>query len=151
MHGKFAPQAQKYGTLRLIFKGEWQLPGIISYIATSNEARRIPEGKMARKFTPKVLTANDLRLGDVVYMTTAGTWTRCHTEAELLEEEADAELRLLKAQGQAHIVVGPYLADAKAGPNGPEPVHFREAFRTRGPSNYFHGKQETSKQEPTHV
>jgi hypothetical protein len=28
-----------------------------------------------------------------------------------------------------------------AGPDGPEPVHFREAFRTRGPSNYRHGKQ----------
>jgi hypothetical protein len=39
------------------------------------------------------------------------------------------------------VVVGAYLADAKAGPNGPEPTHFREAFRTRGPSNYNHGKQ----------
>jgi hypothetical protein len=39
-------------------------------------------------------------------------------------------------------VVGPYLADARPGPNGPEPTHFREAFRTRGPSNYAHGKQE---------
>jgi hypothetical protein len=38
-------------------------------------------------------------------------------------------------------VVGAYLADATAGPDGPEPVHFREAFRTRGPSNYPHGKQ----------
>ncbi len=38
-------------------------------------------------------------------------------------------------------LVGAYLADAKAGPNGPEPTHFREAFRTRGPSNYAHGKQ----------
>ena len=38
-------------------------------------------------------------------------------------------------------MVGAYLADAQPGPDGPEPVHFREAFRTRGPSNYFHGKQ----------
>ena len=30
---------------------------------------------------------------------------------------------------------------AKAGPNGPEPGHPREAFRAQGPSNYFHGKQ----------
>ena len=34
-----------------------------------------------------------------------------------------------------------YLADAKSGPNGPEPTHFREEFRTRGHSNYHHGKQ----------
>ena len=40
-------------------------------------------------------------------------------------------------------MVGVYLADARLGPNGPEPIHFREAFRTRGPSNYAHGKQET--------
>ena len=36
---------------------------------------------------------------------------------------------------------GAYLVDAKPGPNGPEPTHFRETFRTRGPSNYAHGKQ----------
>ena len=33
------------------------------------------------------------------------------------------------------------LADARPGARGPEPTHFREAFRTRGPSNYAHGKQ----------
>ena len=47
---------------------------------------------------------------------------------------------LLRSRG--HEVVGAYLADAKAGPTGPEPIHFREVFRTRGPSNYAHGKQE---------
>ena len=50
-------------------------------------------------------------------------------------------LRLLKGEAQRQMVVGVYLADAKPGPNGPEPIHFREAFRTRGPSNYAHGKQ----------
>ena len=38
-------------------------------------------------------------------------------------------------------VVGVYLADVRRGPNGPEPAHFREAFRATGPSNYAHGKQ----------
>jgi hypothetical protein len=99
---------------------------------------------MSRKFTPKVVTANDLRAGDVIYLTAAGQWSRNHSEAELLEDEAIAELRLLSAMGQGDRVVGPYLAEAKAGPNGPEPVHFREAFRTRGPSNYAHGKQEVA-------
>ena len=50
-------------------------------------------------------------------------------------------MRLLHAAAQKLVVVGAYLADAKAGPNGPEPTHFREEFRTRGPSNYTHGKQ----------
>lgn len=99
---------------------------------------------MARQFTPKVVTANALLEGDVVYLTADDRWTRRHNEAELIDDEAHAQLRLLKGESQKQVVVGVYLADAKAGPNGPEPVHFREAFRTRGPSNYPHGKQETS-------
>ena len=96
---------------------------------------------MSRRYTPKGVTANRLREGDVVYLTANNLWTPHHHEAELIEDEAHAQLRLLHAAGQKLIVVGAYLADAKAGANGPEPVHFREAFRTRGPSNYAHGKQ----------
>jgi hypothetical protein len=96
---------------------------------------------MSRRYIPKVVTANRLREGDVVYLTTDNLWTPHHHEAELIEDEAHAQLRLLHAAGQKLIVVGAYLADAKVGANGPEPVHFREAFRTRGPSNYAHGKQ----------
>ncbi|QXT38797.1 DUF2849 domain-containing protein [Gymnodinialimonas ceratoperidinii] len=97
---------------------------------------------MPRTFTPKVVTANALLEGDVVYLTAHGDWTRDHAEADLIKDEGTAEIRLLEAQAQAHEVVGPYLADATPGARGPEPVHFREAFRTRGPSNYPHGKQE---------
>jgi hypothetical protein len=96
---------------------------------------------MSRPFTPKVVTANALLEGDVVYLTQADRWTRRHEEAELIEDEAHGDLRLLFAQQQADAVVGAYLADARRGADGPEPVHFREAFRTRGPSNYPHGKQ----------
>jgi hypothetical protein len=96
---------------------------------------------MSRRYIPKVVTANRLREGDVVYLTADNLWTPHHHEAELIEDEAHAQLRLLHAAGQKLVVVGAYLADAKAGANGPEPVHFREAFRTRGPSNYAHGKQ----------
>lgn len=97
---------------------------------------------MSRAFTPKVVTANHLIEGDVVYQTADNRWTRHHREAELLTDEAHAEIRLIDAIQQANTIVGAYLADAQSGPNGPEPVHFREAFRAKGPSNYFHGKQE---------
>ena len=96
---------------------------------------------MSRRYTAKVVTANRLREGDVVYLTADDQWTPHHHQAELIEDEAHAQLRLQHAAGQKLVVVGAYLADAKAGPNGPEPIHFREAFRTRGPSNYAHGKQ----------
>ncbi len=97
---------------------------------------------MARSFTPKVVTANALLEGDVVYLSIDDRWVRDHTQAELLEDEAHATIRLLDASARSDEVVGVYLADARRGPNGPEPVHFREVFRTRGPSNYPHGKQE---------
>jgi len=99
---------------------------------------------MSRRFTPKVVTANRLMEGDSVWLTEDDRWSPSMAEAELIEDEAHAEIRLLHAQAQRSVVVGAYLADAQAGPNGPVPLHFREEFRTRGPSNYPHGKQETT-------
>lgn len=99
---------------------------------------------MSRNFTPKVVTGNALIEGDVIYMTADDDWTRDLAKAELLTDEATARLRLLMAEGQPDQVVGVYLADAIPGANGPEPVHFREDFRRKGPSNLFHGKQADS-------
>ena len=96
---------------------------------------------MSRAFTPKVVTANALIEGDVVYLAADDGWVRSLPQAEVLTDEADAQLRLLKAQAQGDRVIGAYLAEVRIGPAGPEPAHFREAFRTRGPSNYPHGKQ----------
>ncbi len=96
---------------------------------------------MPREFTPKVVTANALLEGDVVYLTADDRWTRHLSEAELITDEAHAQLRLLHGEGQPDHVVGAYLADARQGLDGPEPVHFREEFRRTGPSNYRHGKQ----------
>lgn len=97
---------------------------------------------MPRAFTPKVITANALLEGDAIWFTEAGEWTRDIAEAEFITDEAHAEIRLLEAKADQSIVVGVYLADAKQSANGPTTTHFREAFRTRGPSNYVHGKQE---------
>jgi len=100
---------------------------------------------MSRPFTPKVVTANDLITGEAIYLTQDDRWSPEHAEAELITDEAEAQLRLLHAEAQGARVVGPYLADARPGQHGPEPIHFREAFRTRGPSNYAHGKQERAR------
>lgn len=96
---------------------------------------------MPRAFTPKVVTANALIEGDVVYQTADDQWTRDLSKAELITEEGLANLRLAQAVGQPELVVGAYLADAAASEDGPQPTHFREEFRRTGPSNYFHGKQ----------
>jgi len=96
---------------------------------------------MLRPFTPKVITANALLEGDVIYQTPFG-WTRQMEEAEVLTDEAHADLRLIEAQAQSGQIVGAYLADVTLDGATPMPVHFREAFRAKGPSNYAHGKQE---------
>ena len=96
---------------------------------------------MPRAFTPKVVTANALLEGDVVYLTADDRWTRQLSEAELLTDEAVAAERLLSAERRQAEIVGAYLVDMVAGDNGPEPTHFREEFRRTGPSNHCHGKQ----------
>jgi hypothetical protein len=106
---------------------------------------------MKGRFSPKVVTANDLLQGDVVYLTADDRWSRLHHEAELIEDEAHAQMRLLFGAAQRQVVVGVYLADARPGPKGPEPTHFREAFRTRGPSNHPHGKQADFPADIPHV
>ncbi|MCE8007915.1 DUF2849 domain-containing protein [Aestuariivita sp.] len=100
---------------------------------------------MPRAFTPKVVTANHLLEGDVIYLTAQDGWTRDLAQAEVLTDEADAQLRLLFAEQQPTTVVGAYLADVTPGTTGPEPAHFREDFRRKGPSNYAHGKQEAER------
>lgn len=99
------------------------------------------------RFTPKVVTANALIEGDVIYLAADDSWTRDLALAEVIEDEAIAQLRLLESQRQPDRVVGAYLADVIPGPQGPQPAHFREDFRRKGPSNYLHGKQETTKPE----
>ncbi len=98
---------------------------------------------MSRPFTPKILTANHLLEGDVIYLTSRGEWTQDLREAWLIEDEMEANTALENAQLHQDKLVEPYLADAVADAGKrPAPSHFREAFRARGPSNYRHGKQE---------
>ncbi|SFR47665.1 DUF2849 domain-containing protein [Litoreibacter janthinus] len=96
---------------------------------------------MSKPFTPKVVTANALLEGDVVYLTADDAWSRDLSDAEIIEDEAHAELRLLDGASKVNTVVGVYLADIALKDGVPQPTHFREEFRTRGPSNYNHGKQ----------
>lgn len=97
---------------------------------------------MPKPFTPKVVTANALIEGDVIYLCADDSWSRNLSEAEILADEAAAQQRLLAAEQRASETVGVYLADIQINDAGqPEPVHFRESFRSVGPSNYAHGKQ----------
>lgn len=109
---------------------------------------------MSKTFTPSlakpgVITANDLREGHNVWMCGDG-WTADPRKATLFEDEAIADLAMLQAIGQANIVVGPYLVEARRGADGPEPTHFRESFRQHGPTNYD-AEGHYTQPEPAHV
>lgn len=89
-----------------------------------------------------VVTANDLFSGDVVYFTERHDWAGALTDAAIALDKAAADALLALANQQQDKIVGAYIADVTLDADGtPQPVHFREVFRTRGPSNYFHGKQ----------
>lgn len=96
---------------------------------------------MSKIFTPKVVTANHLLDGDVIYLASDDTWVRHLADAELISDADVADAKLAFATAQTDSVVGVYLMDAAPGPT---PTHFREDFRATGPSNYAHGKQENS-------
>jgi hypothetical protein len=98
---------------------------------------------MARAFKPQMATGNDLLEGDVVYFTSTGEWSRDIGDAAVaVNAEAAADL-LARAQLFPNEVVGVYLTDVALDASGrAAPAHFREVFRTRGPSNYpWLGKQ----------
>ena len=97
---------------------------------------------MARKFTNKVLTANRLIEGDVVYLGTNGDWVLDHDRAQILKEEEFAIKQLALANKDSGFLVSPYLANAEIRDGVPTPIHFRDSFRANGPTNYNHGKKE---------
>ncbi len=72
-----------------------------------------------------------------MYFTSGGEWSREIGDAALaVNPEAAADL-LARAQAFPNQVVGVYLVEAGVDDRGrATPAHFREVFRTRGPSNY---------------
>ncbi|MEO0342400.1 MAG: DUF2849 domain-containing protein [Pseudomonadota bacterium] len=95
---------------------------------------------MSRPFVPVVATSNHLLEGDVIYYARPA-WTRDMANATVARSEEDAESLLQEASQFPYVTVGVVLTKVDLSSGKPGPAHFREAFRTKGPSNYFHGKQ----------
>lgn len=90
-----------------------------------------------RAFKPQMATGNDLLEGDVVYFTEAGGWSRHIAESAIARDKEAADDLLARASAFPNQVVGVYLTDVLIDAEGhAAPAHFREDFRTRGPSNY---------------
>jgi hypothetical protein len=84
----------------------------------------------------RIVTANLLRGGNVVFLAGDGRWSAQIDEARLAEsDEAAAALEArARASVDATDVVDPYLIEVEHGEDGLRPVRYREWLRTRGPS-----------------
>lgn len=80
----------------------------------------------------KLVTAHDLRTGEVVYWSGAGWSKRLEEAAPFADEAADEALGIAKAQPT--IVTNAYLVEAE-GPGQPaHRVRLRESIRAQGPT-----------------
>lgn len=85
---------------------------------------------------PQLVTANDLKTGDVVYLTQAAGWSRRIADASIVPnaEAGAALLAVAEAQAKMNIVVAPYLIPVDTAVSPPRPVQFRERIRAEGPT-----------------
>lgn len=89
----------------------------------------------------KVLTANDLNSGEVVFWN-AGRWAVRFHDGERFDGEDAAAPALATAETQFTVVVAPYLIDVEQIDGHWAPTAYRERLRALGPTNHpQHGKQ----------
>jgi hypothetical protein len=93
--------------------------------------------RAAKEGPAKVITANDLRNGLVVFLDGEGGWTVEIAEARVLEDGPDLDDAVARANAQAdaRVVVEPYPVDVVVTDGIPVPVRLRERIRAeRGPT-----------------
>ncbi|MDQ6703937.1 MAG: DUF2849 domain-containing protein [Pseudomonadota bacterium] len=88
---------------------------------------------------PKVISANRLADGIVVYAGRDGSWSERLTQAKIFASKAEAEAGLLVAQNDAkrNLVVEPFVVEVIGDASGLRAVTLREAIRARGPTIDF--------------
>ncbi|MHA1165161.1 MAG: DUF2849 domain-containing protein [Alphaproteobacteria bacterium] len=92
---------------------------------------------MAKKITgPRVLTANFLQDGIVVFLGPGGAWAPSLERALLAHSDDDvARLEALGGRAaEANLIIDPYLIEVEYAGSALSPVAFRERMRARGPS-----------------
>ena len=84
----------------------------------------------------RMIIANRLNDGLVVFLTPDGGWSMDISDGAILTEDADAEQKLAQAKSDETgcIVVDPNLIDVTLENGLPKPVAIREAIRAFGPT-----------------
>ncbi len=84
--------------------------------------------------TKRIVSANDLLDGDVVYLTPGGSWSRSLQDAAVADDDLAANALLDIANRQPEAVVGPYLVSISQSSGSVLPGLVREQLRNDGPS-----------------
>jgi hypothetical protein len=103
--------------------------------------------KAAKEGPAKVITANDLSDGLVVFLDHDGGWTHLIAEARVVEDGADLDrtMAYAKQQHDARVIVEPYPIDVTVTGGVPIPQRLREKIRAdRGPTIVY-GEEEVAK------
>ncbi len=103
--------------------------------------------KAAKEGPAKVITANDLRDGLVVFLDHDGGWTHDIALARVVEDGPDLDSANAYAQAphDAHFIVAPYPIDVEVKAGIPVPTRLREKIRAdRGPTIVY-GEAEVAK------
>lgn len=96
-----------------------------------------------------VITANHLMTGEAVYYARAemmpenhcNNWLQTIDKNTIFESEEQASHQLEAIQKtQNHLIVGAYIIGLDSDDT---PITYRERLRLSGPTNYWHGKQES--------
>lgn len=86
--------------------------------------------------TLKILTANGLHSGGVVFLTSHGDWSPFIALAQISDDDDTAQK--LESSGQQAVgeqtIVEPFFIDITIENGVPHPVRFRERLRVGGPS-----------------
>ena len=103
--------------------------------------------RAAKEGPAKVITANDLRDGLVVFLDQDGGWIHDIARSRVVEDGPDLEsaIAYAKAQHDARIVVEPYAIDVEVVGGVPVPVRFREKIRADHGPTIPYGEDERRK------
>ncbi len=103
--------------------------------------------KAAREGPAKVITANDLRSGAVVFLDGDGGWTVDIALARVLEDGPDLDDGLARAriETDAQVILEAYPVDVVVTYSVPVPVRLRERIRAeRGPTVAYGDAERTN-------
>ncbi len=85
--------------------------------------------------TDRMVTANRLHDGAVVYLAADNDWTRNVESGFVSDSDGTEKLMQVAEQAVQHqIIVAPYLIEVEVVANSIRPVRFREQIRAKGPT-----------------